>query len=788
MVGYAQNRAPSCWLNYYDNTPGDIIMTDLKIISPSPLYTYYCALQWNAGMVGGGYCGLQEHPNGRNFIYSIWDPVSSNDTIIAAYTAPGTQVQNFGGEGTGLKSWNFDLGWSEDEWLTIVSRNWNNNGNSYFGYWVRKQSNQKWYHLVTMDFPVSNVHFDTRTGSFIEDWYGNGWNERRVHFRQGWKRSLNTGDWIPYNSAYFDRVDPDPGAANYLNNFDGNIENDYFFMQSGGNTYPSIGDEVVLNLKYQNTQPEIDTCIVDSVWLVYNSLTKLLNVEWKVDSTKSPQFSYLVEMFDNPTCSGVPMYSQVDTVPHLRELQIDCSGLNYQRYYVRVKLFDIFDGESDFFYADFYRYPNASFPSDGLLASYPLNEDANDITANQIHGIAFGGIDFSALDRFGNLGGAAFFDGVDDYISLGNSPLLNPSEYSICFWYKTDNSLQNQKIYRWRYYGNSVSIQNGYLFADYLSLSSNYSVSSNTLIADGEWHFGVVTFNGNELTLYLDGQPVDNLVTNDPVFYGNGSASIARDGNYNGEYFEGSIDDFRIYSRDLISIEVISLYQEQEFLLNLKVYLSGPFNEFSELMNPDLNPNDIPLFQPFNASPWNYSGTESITSIPNNRIVDWVLLELHDVINGETANESTIIERKAGFLLSDGSIVYIDGSSLISFSNEVSQNLFIAVYHRNHLPIMSANPLNENNGVYSYDFTTGPDKTYGGSLSLKELSPGVWGMIAADANADGQIDNLDKNDIWRIQNGNSGYLEGDFNMNGTVDNSDKLKWEPNTGKGKQLPE
>lgn len=80
------------------------IINTVRVASPSPLYTYYCTMQWNAGMEGGGYCGIQEHPNGRNFIFSIWDPVSSNESIRAAYLGDGTQVENFGGEGTGLKS------------------------------------------------------------------------------------------------------------------------------------------------------------------------------------------------------------------------------------------------------------------------------------------------------------------------------------------------------------------------------------------------------------------------------------------------------------------------------------------------------------------------------------------------------------------------------------------------------------------------------------------------------------------------------------------------------------
>ena len=82
----SQNRAPSTWLRYEDNFHGDIIINTARVKSPSPLYTYYCVLQWNAGMEGGGYLGIQEHPEGRNFIFSLWDSKESSDNVTASYT------------------------------------------------------------------------------------------------------------------------------------------------------------------------------------------------------------------------------------------------------------------------------------------------------------------------------------------------------------------------------------------------------------------------------------------------------------------------------------------------------------------------------------------------------------------------------------------------------------------------------------------------------------------------------------------------------------------------------
>ena len=71
-LAFSQNRAPSLYLNYQDHFPGDIIVNTLRVPSTSPLYTYYCSLLWSGSSTneGNGYAGFQEHPNGRNFIFS----------------------------------------------------------------------------------------------------------------------------------------------------------------------------------------------------------------------------------------------------------------------------------------------------------------------------------------------------------------------------------------------------------------------------------------------------------------------------------------------------------------------------------------------------------------------------------------------------------------------------------------------------------------------------------------------------------------------------------------------
>ncbi len=104
---------------------------------------------------------------------------------------------------------------------------------------------------------------------------------------------------------------------------------------------------------------------------------------------------------------------------------------------------------------------------------------------------------------------------------------------------------------------------------------------------------------------------------------------------------------------------------------------------------------------------------------------------------------------------------------------------------------MNAMPLTDDgNGNYVYDFSTGSGQVYGSSTGYKQidLSPVVWGMIAADGNADRNVNTQDKLNVWKIDVGSSDYRGGDFNLDGQTNTQDKLNiWKPNSGKASQVP-
>lgn len=220
--------------------------------------------------------------------------------------------------------------------------------------------------------------------------------------------------------------------------------------------------------------------------------------------------------------------------------------------------------------------------------------------------------------------------------------------------------------------------------------------------------------------------------------------------------------------------------------LDVKALLEGPYN--GATMNPSLNSGGyIPLTQPYNVAPWNYPGTENVGTIPNVNVIDWVLVELRDATSAPNATGSTMIARQAAFVLSDGTVVALDGASDLFFSNSVVNQLFVVVWHRNHLGVMSANPLANVGGIYSYDFTTGAGQAYGADAH-KLLAGGKYGMYGADGNADKAVNITDRNNVWKPTAGTLGYKAGDFNMNVHVNNPDKNGiWVPNNGKTSKVP-
>ncbi|GAB5526539.1 MAG: hypothetical protein Roseis2KO_44110 [Roseivirga sp.] len=217
-----------------------------------------------------------------------------------------------------------------------------------------------------------------------------------------------------------------------------------------------------------------------------------------------------------------------------------------------------------------------------------------------------------------------------------------------------------------------------------------------------------------------------------------------------------------------------------------KVFIEGAYNGTN--LSTTLNAG-LPLAQPYSNN--GHAAGETAVAIPAGA-VDWVLVELREAGSAAAALNSTKVGSTAGFLMSDGTIKATDGTSnlTVSLSGNSGADFFVVVYHRNHLPVMSANAITESSSLYTIDFTSASANTYQGTAGLASLAGSKFGMLAGDADGDGDVDGTDLM-TWRGQNGlqfSYNTTNGDFNLDGVVNAVDRNAFQQkNSSKTSQVP-
>lgn len=209
--------------------------------------------------------------------------------------------------------------------------------------------------------------------------------------------------------------------------------------------------------------------------------------------------------------------------------------------------------------------------------------------------------------------------------------------------------------------------------------------------------------------------------------------------------------------------------------MQVKVVLEGFYNNTQNEMTTALaNAATFPTTQPYNIAPFNYSGTENFTSLPTDT-VDWLLLELR-----EADNLTQVVDRQAVLLRKDGFIMQMDGTSGVSFNNVLLGTYHLAIFHRNHLGVMSSIPVALDNATYIYDFTQSTAKAIGQN-QLKSIG-NIFAMYAGDINGDHIINNQDYNYYQLNQGSNIGYSNADLNGDENNNTQDYDLWFENRSK------
>jgi len=220
--------------------------------------------------------------------------------------------------------------------------------------------------------------------------------------------------------------------------------------------------------------------------------------------------------------------------------------------------------------------------TNGLVAYYPLNGDANDYSPQTNNGIAHGAYASN---------GAYYFDG-SSYIQAGNILQDYSSNATISCWIMTSASSAGSAVSKQKSYpdGSGLAVNiggsntvgaptNGVGNASLNTEPSSNPGSSGHVVAtlsintplnvnDNKWHLLTTTVDGKNLNLYLDGLLVsskgyksDSLRSDSPMLIGCSCFPFGPGWNIPG-YFKGYIKNVMAYNRPLSSKEVASLYSQ----------------------------------------------------------------------------------------------------------------------------------------------------------------------------------------------------------------------------------
>jgi hypothetical protein len=205
-----------------------------------------------------------------------------------------------------------------------------------------------------------------------------------------------------------------------------------------------------------------------------------------------------------------------------------------------------------------------------LIAYYTMNNTAEDFSGFNHNGVPSGVT--AVEDRLGVAGGAYYFDGVNDYIRIANSPALNNRKaITINFWMNVAPYDSTQEAYpishgnwenRWK-----ISISNKKIRwtiktdttinSGIKDLDSQISLNWNT------WYMVTVTYGDGKTEIYINGILNSSsdwhgllLPTQIDLVMGQHLPGI------NGYNFKGALDEVRLFNRLLSADEILEIYNQ----------------------------------------------------------------------------------------------------------------------------------------------------------------------------------------------------------------------------------
>jgi hypothetical protein len=224
--------------------------------------------------------------------------------------------------------------------------------------------------------------------------------------------------------------------------------------------------------------------------------------------------------------------------------------------------------------------------ADGLVAWYPLNGDAKDHTINRNDGTVYGAVPAAGVD--GKL--CYEFDGVDDYIGVDNTNNVNISntDFTITCFIKNPGVASIHRGILTFDYGSYYKLE-WYITTEgkqriFIQQDPNTWYDGTADVGNNEWHLIVAKRLNDDLYFYNNGEL--SIIHSEVLRDFNNFNRLTKIGYRNSDrYFNGKIQDVRIYNRALSAEEIKILYDMTGPSLttmkqsNNTVYLKGEIQE-----------------------------------------------------------------------------------------------------------------------------------------------------------------------------------------------------------------
>ncbi|MCB9170212.1 MAG: LamG domain-containing protein [Flavobacteriales bacterium] len=219
----------------------------------------------------------------------------------------------------------------------------------------------------------------------------------------------------------------------------------------------------------------------------------------------------------------------------------------------------------------FLLFPICCLARSSLLHHWPLDESAGAIAAD-VAGNSPGTLQGACAwqPNGGHHAGALHFNGTGARVDLGPCDITTGSGDAITLacWAHPDFASSNEKVLLAKVIGNttadviwSLSVVNvsAVRFRMRAGPSTIVLTSSPTSLLTGTWYHLAATYDGNLMTIYVNGTPVGSLAASGLIGYhpqAPATMGSLADGPLS---FFGSLDDVRIYDRAIDQSEVVQL-------------------------------------------------------------------------------------------------------------------------------------------------------------------------------------------------------------------------------------